>query len=206
MARPITRLPEMSGEELNDLLNRVEKQDQTAFERVYRAYFGRVANFLRTKLHGQDDTVQGIANDVLFEIWRKPKSFNGSSRFSTFLLGIAKNKLLQHWGSQGVEAPAGAEDEDLLESVPSDAPPPDLQMLDQEKMIVLRNCADKHLNELQRSVLLDRLLFGSKIEEIAQKLERNAITLRRAFQIGYDKVMECVRIRLDLKPSQEGTR
>lgn len=204
MVRPVARLPEIPGEELNDLLNRVEKQDQTAFERVYRAYFGRVANFLRTRLHGQDDAIQGIANDVLFEIWRKPKAFNGSSRFSTFLLGIAKNKLLQHWGSQGQESSSMDEEEDLLDTVPSDAPPPELQVLDQEKMIVLRNCVDKHLNALQRSVLLDRLLFGSKIEEIAQKLERKAITLRRAFQIGYDKVMACVRIRLGLQPSQEG--
>lgn len=204
--RPITRLPEIPGEELNDLLSRVEKKDQTAFEHVYRAYFGRVANFLRTRLHGQDDAIQGIASDVLFEVWRKPKAFNGSSRFSTFLIGIAKNKLLQHWSSQGSEPPPAVDDEGLLDTVPSDDPPPELQMLDQEKLIVLRNCADKHLNALQRSVLLDRLLFGSKIEELAQKLERNAITLRRAFQIGYDKVMECVRIRLDLKPSHGGIR
>jgi len=204
--RPKIRFPEITGEELTDLLNRVEEKDQTAFERVYYVYFGRVSNFLRTKLYGQDDSIQAIANEVFFEIWRKPNAFNGSSRFSTFLLGIAKNKLLQHWGRQDPDPSPVAEDEDLLDTLPSDEPPPELKVLEQEKMNILRDCADKHLNALQRTVVLDRLLFGSKIEEIAQKLDRNANTLRRAFQIGYDKVMECVRIRLGLKSSPEGSR
>lgn len=192
---------EIDALELSKLLSKVEQNDQSAFRRIHDAYFGRVANFLRVKLHGRDDALQAIANDVLFEVWRKPGAFNGQSHFSTFLFGIAKNKLLQHWGRQGNDLSLTDEDDDenFLDSLASDLPPPELHLLEQEKMNVLRDCAEKHLNILQRTVVLERLIFGHKIEEIAQTLGRNTATLRRAFQIGYDKVMACAHIRLNLK-------
>ncbi len=202
------RFPELAEEELASLLKRLSEKDQAAFSRLFHAYFGRVANFLRVKLPGQDDAIQSIANEVLYEIWRKPDSFDGSSRFSTFLIGIAKNKLLQHWGRQDeklvpmLDEEAEGDDDALDPACKSEAGNPYDALLNQQELNVLRDCADKRLNSLQRTVLLDRLLYGHKIEEIAQTLERNAATLRRAFQIGYEKVMDCVRSRLGLTPAQ----
>lgn len=51
---------------LASALNRVRAQDQAAFRQLFHAYFGRVANFLRAKLSGQDDVIQSIANEVLY--------------------------------------------------------------------------------------------------------------------------------------------
>jgi RNA polymerase sigma-70 factor (ECF subfamily) len=203
------RFPELSGEDLSILLKRVSTQDQTAFGQLFQAYYSRVANFLRVKLPGQDDAIHSIANEVLYEIWRKPGSFDGSSRFSTFLIGIAKNKLLQHWGRQDdrlvplLDDEGEGEDEAPGADAPGSSESPYDALLNQQELNVLRDCADKRLNPLQRTVLLDRLLYGYKIEEIAQTLERNAVTLRRAFQIAYEKVMACVHGRLGLKPAQE---
>ena len=204
------RFPELSEEELASLLKRVSAQDQAAFSQLFHAYFGRIANFLRAKLPGQDDAIQSIANEVLYEIWRKPGGYDGSSRFSTFLIGIAKNKLLQHWGkqtNQWASLPDEAPENSDIDDTPGNAMPdeggnPYDVLLNQQHLNVLNDCADKQLNSLQRTVVLDRLLYGYKIEEIAQTLERNAATLRRAFQIGYEKVMDCVHVRLGMKPEQ----
>lgn len=200
----LSRYSELSGNELSDLLSQIERQDQSAFSRLFHAYYGRVANFLRTRLHGQDDAIQSIANETLYEVWRKPGAYNGTSLFSTFLIGIAKNKLLQHWGkvdsnlvlSEDIEQETDAEDVDApyVETTPS----PFEGLMQQEKLNVLLECADQRLNLLQRTVLIQRLLYGYKIEELAQTLERNAATLRGAFQIAYDKVMKCVRLRLGI--------
>lgn len=206
MVRPKIRFPEITGEELTDLLNRIENKDQTAFELVYRAYYGRVSNFIRGRMYGQDDAIQAIADEVLLEIWNKPKAFNGSSLFSTFLLGITKYKLLQHWGRQDPNPAPTMEDEDLLDTLPSDELPPELHLLGKEELNVFRDCVDKLKNKLQRIVVNDRLVWKKKIAEIAQEQNCNATTCRRAFMDGYDKVSKCVRIKLDLKTSPKGSR
>ncbi|MHB8914713.1 MAG: RNA polymerase sigma factor [Thiobacillus sp.] len=200
----------LSEEEIHALLARVEKKDQQAYERLYYAYYSRVSNFLRPKLFGQEDAVASIAQEVLFEVWHKPGTFNGQSQFATFLFGIAKNKFLQHRDRERqyhpdlyMEAADDEEDSDPMDAFPSELPSPDMQILQQEKMNVLHNCADKHLNAVQRVVLMERLVFGQNIEDIAKTMERNAVTLRRAFKVGYDKVLACVQRRLNIIASKE---
>lgn len=198
---------EIPGERLSYLLSRIEKKDQAAFNEIHQFYLARVSAFVRPKLYGQDHVIESIANDVLFEIWRKPNAFNGNSLFSTFLLAIAKNKLLQHWGGQdkALSNAIDADDseDDPLDAMPSDASWPELQALDQEKLNVLDDCVDKHLKGLQRAVFVYRLQFGYKSEDVAQMLDRNPSTTRRAFQIAYEKVVDCVGNRLKIKRNSE---
>lgn len=199
-----SRYSELAGAELSDLLHQISQRDESAFSRLFHTYYGRVANFLRTRLYGQDDAIQSIANETLYEIWCKPDAYNGTSLFSTFLMGIAKNKLLQHWrkadqnlvSSEEIEQADDSENDDIYSAETAASPFEGLKQ--QEELNVLLQCADQRLNPLQRTVLLDRLLYGYRIEELAHTLERNAVTLRRAFQIAYDKVMECVRLRLGI--------
>ncbi|MEQ1668637.1 MAG: hypothetical protein ABL868_09305, partial [Sulfuriferula sp.] len=95
--------------------------------------------------------------------------------------------------------------DDPLDAIPSDAPWPELQLLDKEKLNVLDDCTDKHLKGFQRAVFAYRLQFGYKLEEVAQMLDRNPVTTRRAFQIAYEKVMDCVGNRLKIKRNTEGS-
>lgn len=195
-------------EEIHALLAQVGEKDLKAFEQLYRAYHSHVKNFLRVKLIGQMHEVTTIVDDVFVEIWRNPGAFNGQSQFTTFLFGIARNKLLQHWSRQHPQNQHGSmpddEDEsDPMDNLPSECLTPDMQMLEQEKMNVLIDCADKHLNALQHAVLIERIVFGRQIAEMALTLERNVVTLRRAFQIGYARVMACVQHRLNIKASKE---
>jgi RNA polymerase sigma-70 factor (ECF subfamily) len=197
-------------EEIHALLAKVGEKNQEAFELLYRTYYSRVSNFLRSKLLGQMDDLASITQEVLYEVWRNPGAFNGQSQFTTFLFGIAKNKLLQHRDRERqrhqdlyIDTSYDEDESDPMDNLPSESLTPDMQMLEQEKMNVLHDCADKHLNALQRAVLLERIVFGRQIEEMAQSMERNAVTLRRAFQVGYTKVMACVQHRLDIKASKE---
>jgi RNA polymerase sigma-70 factor (ECF subfamily) len=200
---------EISDERLSYLLSRIEKKDQTAFNEIHRVYLARISTFVRPKLYGQDDVIESIANHVLLEIWRKPTAFNGKSLFSTFLLAIAKNKLLQHWDKQD-KALLNAIDsddseEDPLDAIPSDAPLPEIQLLDKEKLNVLDDCKDKHLKGFQLAVFNYIYLFGYSLEHVAQILDRNSVTTRRAFKIALEKVRDCVGNRLKIKRNAEGS-
>lgn len=194
---------EPSESELAELLNRIELGDQGAFKQLFHKYHGRLANFLRPKLRGVNEDIHSVANETLYEIWRKPRKYDGRSKFLTYLIGIAKNKLHQHWADKDpnlVSADGMDENDegDSFSNIPGETGTPLDGVLQREQMSVLLECAEKKLNPLQRTVILDRLLYGYRIEEIAEATARKAATLRRAFQIGYGKILDCVRIQLGL--------
>ncbi len=47
-----------------------------------------------------EDAAQTVMTDTLFEVWKHPDRFRGESRFSTWLLGIAKYKVLTAFRSR----------------------------------------------------------------------------------------------------------
>jgi len=90
-------------------------------------------------MYGQDDAIQAICQRSALRDLAQAQGLQWQLLFSTFLLGIAKNKLLQHRGRQDPEpSPPVVEDDDMLDTLQSNEPPPELQVLEQEKMNVCR--------------------------------------------------------------------
>ena len=80
--------------------------------------------------------------DTLYEVWKAPAKFRGESQFSTWLIGIARNKVLMHW--RGRKPDADHDDvADLAEQLPSDAPGAFDIMADQQRSEGVRTCVDK---------------------------------------------------------------
>lgn len=62
---------------------------------LYRALSGSVFAFVRRRLSFADDhEVQAVVVDVLYEVWRSAPDFAGGSQVKTWVLGIARHKLL----------------------------------------------------------------------------------------------------------------
>lgn len=75
------------------LLERVAARDQTAFRRLYELSSRTVYAFVMHRL--RDATAAGeVVGETLWEVWRHPAAFRGDSKYSTWLLGIARHKLL----------------------------------------------------------------------------------------------------------------
>ncbi len=86
---------QMNEADIQSLLIRVGKQDQRAFETLYREFAPRVVRFVRFRLSGADtNLVDELVADTFWAVWRSPLTFDGSSKFTTWLLGIAHNRLL----------------------------------------------------------------------------------------------------------------
>jgi RNA polymerase sigma factor (sigma-70 family) len=98
-----------------ELLRRVRAHDRRAFEALYRLYHSRLARFLSRQLR-QPQLVEEVLNDTMLTVWRRPDSFSGSSRFSTWLFSIAYRKALRARGR--FDEPM----EDLLDDRPSEEP------------------------------------------------------------------------------------
>jgi RNA polymerase sigma factor (sigma-70 family) len=76
------------------LLRRVAVKDRKAFEALYHLYYRRLFGYL-LKLTRRAEMVEEVLNDVMLAIWKGAASFDGRSRPSTWIFGIAYHKALK---------------------------------------------------------------------------------------------------------------
>lgn len=70
------------------LLQRVATKDRMAFESLYARYFPQLSRYL-IRLIRRPELVEEVVNDTLFVVWQKAGDFQGRSRVSTWITGIA---------------------------------------------------------------------------------------------------------------------
>ena len=75
------------------LLATIAAGDKSAFETFYARYERRVYNYIRTILR-QPAAAEEMVVDAMMAVWHGAKGFNGTSRVSTWVLGIARHKAL----------------------------------------------------------------------------------------------------------------
>jgi RNA polymerase sigma-70 factor (ECF subfamily) len=101
---------EEEGQE-RELLRRIAGGDFKAFEDLYRIYHRRLFVFL-LKLVNEQEAAE-LVNDVMYEIWKGAKTYRGSSRLSTWILGIAHHRALNKLRER-----RAMEDLEMVETMP----------------------------------------------------------------------------------------
>lgn len=76
------------------LMVRIHRRDERAFEELYRSYCTRLTRFLMNLIHRRH-LVDEVINDTLLVVWDRPDSFHGNSKLSTWIFGIAYRKALK---------------------------------------------------------------------------------------------------------------
>ncbi|MGH8130880.1 MAG: sigma-70 family RNA polymerase sigma factor [Steroidobacteraceae bacterium] len=97
MNRSFGRSPDSTDVGLDQdaaLLSRIADGDQQAFVEFYVLYRRRLARFLGRFLNSAD-TVDELINDVMFVVWQEAVRFEGRSRVSSWVFGIAWHKALK---------------------------------------------------------------------------------------------------------------
>ncbi len=148
------------------LINRVAARDRQAFEDLYHRYYRRLFSYL-FKFLQHKELAEEVVNDVMLVVWRNAMRYDPKrSRFSTWLFGIANNKVLK--------ARARAPDEPVepatSDQLPSDTEGPEGLMNHQqtEAMVML---ALQNLSTEQRMVIELSYYHGFSYQEIAQIVE-----------------------------------
>jgi RNA polymerase sigma-70 factor (ECF subfamily) len=115
-----------------ELLTRVVAGDVIAFEQLYRAYHPRLWRFVERITH-RPHLVEEILNDTMLVVWRRPHTFNGECRLSTWVFAIAFNKAIK--AVQRVDDPVqGPEFDDR----PSEAVGPEGQLMAHQRRLGLQ--------------------------------------------------------------------
>jgi RNA polymerase sigma-70 factor (ECF subfamily) len=91
------------------LLEGVRQGRRTDFDALYRLYHPRLWRFLMHLLR-QPDAIEEVLNDTLMVVWQRADSFDGRSKLSTWIFGIAYRKALKALSRQ--DLPVEGDDAD----------------------------------------------------------------------------------------------
>jgi RNA polymerase sigma-70 factor, ECF subfamily len=154
----------MENDEVLRLLGRIEHADEAAFKEIYRAFSRRLYAYVLRQL-GDPSQAEEIVADTLYEVWRQPARFRGESQFSTWLLGVARNKVLMAFRSRKPDAKH--EDLDVVaETVAADDPSAFEVLAQAQRREGVRHCMDKLSSDHRECV---HLVFyeGLALAEVA---------------------------------------
>jgi RNA polymerase sigma-70 factor (ECF subfamily) len=143
---------------------------------------------------GDPAQAEEIVSDTLYEIWRHPAKFRGDSQFSTWLIGIARNKVLMAF--RGRKPDAVHDDiDDVAETVAADEPSAFEVLAGQQRSEGVRNCMEKLSSEHRECV---HLVFyeGMSLAEVASLQACPENTVKTRLFHARQKLKNCLRLLL----------
>jgi len=140
----------LSNEQVFSLLREVGAGKESALETLYRAYGRAIYRFAFSRLRDAADAEEVVV-DTMHEVWRHADRFRGESKFSTWLLGIARLKALSMMRSREPEHEELVTFEEGLESADASA----FEVLAQkERREDVRHCMERLSKDQQECLHL----------------------------------------------------
>lgn len=187
-ARDCTTLAPVSGEPDDEtLMQAFAGGDAAAFETLYRRHRTMLIAFLMRSLGRRDQ-----AEDCFQEVWSRVigarASFRAEARFSTWLLQIANNLMVDRFRRQRPELPIDEVAEAALGEDPA-LPGPEATLAQFQRQRQLRT-AIAALPPEQRHAVLLRLDRELSLEEIGRITGVGRETVKSRLRYGLDKLRE----------------
>ena len=181
----------MDNDEVLRLLGRIGQADESAFRELYRAFSRRLYAYVLRQL-GDPAQAEEIVADTLYEVWRQPAKFRGDSQFSTWLIGIARNKVLMAFRSRKPDS-KHEDIADVAESIASEDASAFEILAQQQRHEGVRSCMDKLSDEHRECV---HLVFyeGMALAEVAQVQGCPENTVKTRLFHARQKLKNCLRL------------
>lgn len=169
-----------------ELLRRVAAGERNAFDELYAAYSPKVFGFA-LRVTRSRDLVDEIVNDTLLAVWRSAHRFDGRSKPSTWIFGIAYRKALRALARR--KRPESAVDPAVAPR--DDRPGADAVVEDRESLEVVGR-ALRALPPEQRAVVELTFLEGLSYAEIAHVVDCPVNTVKTRMFHARKKMREAL--------------
>jgi len=161
------------------LIAAIAAGDEAAFREIHARYYSRVARFARRITRCSELTAE-ITNDTLWAIWRCAPRFKGTSKVSTWIMGIT-----YHIGRRTLRTRSrrGAREEPVRDLIEATHEP-----WSESELCEWVGAALVQLPEQQRTVLELFYHFGHSCEEIADRVNCSPNTVKTRMYYGRRKL------------------
>lgn len=183
-----------------ELIRRIQKGDEGAFEEIVRRYSNRIIN-LATQIMGSQDDGWDIAQEVFISVWRNIKSFNTDKNFYPWIRKITINACYEELRKRKRHIESSLDDvEDDEPSI--DLPDKTYSPEDIFDEIELKEVVEKALNSLPehyRVTLWLRIIENLSYEEIAETLNINIGTVKSRLNMARKLMQDKLKYYLEEK-------
>jgi RNA polymerase sigma-70 factor, ECF subfamily len=154
------------------LIKAIAQQDRRAMALLYARHSAQVFRFV-LRMTGDASLAEDVVSDVFLEVWRRASGFQARSRLSTWLIAIARNKML----SARRRRHDVSLDEQRASAIVDGADGPDVCLVKKDGSQAIRRCL-LQLPAAQREVI-DLIYYREKsIEEVAHIVGAPASTVK----------------------------
>jgi RNA polymerase sigma-70 factor (ECF subfamily) len=172
-----------------DLLRLIGDQDRRAMHRFYLRHSRAVQAFAWRRLDDAD-AAQDVVVETMFEVWRCATQFSGQSQVRTWLLGIARHKLLDRIRADG-RMQTQELDEELADTLADSTPGPYGLLLAKQRAQALVDCVAV-LPDAQKESLHLAFHEDLSLKEIAEIQGVPANTVATRIHHAKRKLAECL--------------
>jgi RNA polymerase sigma-70 factor (ECF subfamily) len=156
-------------QEIDPLIERCLKGDQSAWDAVVSLYWRRVFN-IAYKFVGRHDEAEDLAQDIFLKLFKSLKTFDRRANFSTWLISVSRNLCIDHYRSMRREHELITHDVDVVAlAQPSTIDGPHALLERRDRVALLRAALDKLAPSLRTAVIL-RDIQELSYQEIAGRL------------------------------------
>lgn len=172
------------------LVGRVAAGQARAFEDLYRIYHPRLTRFL-TNILRRPHLVEEALDDAMMVVWRRPGSYNGTSKVSTWIFAIAYRTALK--ALSRLDEPREDRDAELR---PSDALDPEGQLRARQTQKLLLDAMDQLSSD--HRVVVDLTYFHeADYREIAEIMDCPVGTVKTRMFHARQRLREMLDGQLD---------
>jgi RNA polymerase sigma-70 factor (ECF subfamily) len=146
----------------SELLDRIADNDKLAMRVLFARHNVSVYRFV-CRIVGDAALAEDIVNDVFVNVWRSAARFDGNSKVSTWILGIARFKALSALRRRKDDAL----DDITAEAIADTADDPEVTAQKTDRVAILRECMS-HLSRAHREII-DLVYYHEKsVDEAAE--------------------------------------
>jgi RNA polymerase sigma-70 factor, ECF subfamily len=187
----------LSQDQALHLLSRIGQKDELALRELHQLFVKRIYAFALNRLHDEQDA-QSVAIDTLYEVWQHPDRFRGESQLSTWILGIAKFKVLMMLRARKPEM------QELNEEISDTVADDSLGVFDLVLNTQYRHHIDgclETLPDVQRESLQLTFYEGWTVTDIAQFQSCPEGTAKTRLFHARKNMKDCLETALQIGPS-----
>lgn len=175
---------------LENLLNRIGEGDDQAATTLYRHYHGFIYAYLRHRM-ADEDAAEEVAHDVFMAVFRRPAAFGGTSKFSTWLCGIANNKAADWGRARRRGIPVAEIDDEALAAIADPSANFVARLEEAQNDAVVRQCIDA-LPDIQRDAVFWAYYEDEDMVSIAERQRCPVGTVKSRLANARKKLMDCL--------------
>ena len=170
------------------LLDLVAKGNQSAYEELYRLLSRRVYAFVKRMIDNAE-TADEIMVDTMYEVWKTADRFRGDARVTTWVLGIARNKVLMAIRAR----PKALHDDidDFAETLDAEVPDGFDNLAEKQTAELIQRCI-KGLSEKHRECIHLTHFEDMSMPEIAAALNVPEGTVKSRLSHARAQLAACV--------------